>query len=209
MKQIVGWKDIPYSEQAEKALAELKKGEVLAVRAKHVKNGKIQIEFAQRIDAPTATNNLLGAFNASDNRFSNRGPRRTWLTAEPVDAKKLLGLELSDDVAHADILNVVSSINGFIPALQITEKLESELTDSQAMAKENYLKQAGAGGNFFYAEGSNERVCQFVDLVGLNPGQEVNHTYIKGAFKSATNVIGSAVTTAQGAMSDANSPVRF
>lgn len=203
MAQIVGWKDIQYSEAAEKALSELKKGQLLAVQMKHVSNGKIQVEFAERIDAPNATNNLLGLFNKSDERFSNRGPRRMWLTTQPQDLKELLGLELAADTPHADILTVVTDIKGFKPALQITEVIESQLSESQQMSKNYDVKRAGKDGNFFYCEATGERVFQYIDLVGLAPGQEVNHSYIKGAFKPATNVISSAINSAQSAMTGA------
>lgn len=206
-KTIIGWKNIPYSDAAQKALADLPKGKVLAVRMKHVNGGKIQIEFAQRIDSPSGgAVNLLGAFNASDDRFSNRGPRRVWLSVQPTELESLLGLTLADDTPHADIIKEFNSIvvggQTLTPAIQITEIKEGDLNERMSAAKENYLKRAGKDGNYFYASDDNQRVAQVLSLVGLTEGQTPNHTYIEGSFKSAPTLSNVAAGTFSQVTSD-------
>jgi len=189
METLIGWKDIAYSPEAEQALQNLKKGEVLAVRMKAVKNGKIQIEFAEKISTPNPVRSALGLLNKSDKRFNfSSGARRSWETAEPADLKALFGFELPEGESHSEILKVLPSVDGNVFRLQVIEKLESELNENQMEYKDNYLKRAGKEGNYFYTP-EGHRVAVIVNLVTAPIGTEITHTYLKGAFASSEQVL--------------------
>lgn len=190
--QIVGWKKIPYSEQAMVALEQLPKGKTMAVRVKHVKNGKIQIEFAQKIDSADSSVNVLSIFNKSDKRFSQNGPRRTWLTAEKADALKIAGIKLDDSVPYQEILKVMDTYQGLEYNLKITEKLESEYTSEEINSDVLNFKRAGKDGNFFYSK-NGQRVVQEIDLVLTQPGVPVAHSYIEGTYEKSSNIVTSLI----------------
>ena len=69
------------------SLEGLQAGECLLMSARKVNNGKIQLEFAEKIAAKDRPISALTVLNASDSRFSS-GARRGWATAEPIDASK-------------------------------------------------------------------------------------------------------------------------
>lgn len=179
MSNIIGWKQVPYSEEANQALTSLKKGEVLAVRAKKVKNGKIQIEFAEKIERPGTTINALGLFNKSDDRFSASGPRRTWVTAEINDASKILGEDISfpEGASHIDILKVVPSYQGMNFKIRVIEIPESQMDEDDLKYPNNNLKSNGKGKFFFTPSG--ERVGVKTDLVLVAPGDSTPHVYLE------------------------------
>lgn len=184
MAKIVKWEDIPYSPEAEEAIANLKEGKAFVVRMKHVNSSldnlpKIQIEFAEKINNPGRAQTALSMLNALDDRFSSRAIR-TWETADASIAEKMFG-NIPQGEASVEILKDAP------PTLriQITEKVESELTPNQIMyAEQNYLKRRGKDGDFFYTP-SGERVASIRELVQVNPGQSVNHTYLEGAYKAS------------------------
>lgn len=191
-KVLTPWAEIEYSDAAKEFLKNLPKGQVGIVRARHVNGDKIQIEFAQKLDSPTTNRNAVSIFNASDARFSQNGPRRAWVSATAIDAMRIANISITDEESHKEILKPMGSFNGNSFSLQITEKLESELNENQKNNLNNYLKRAGKEGSFFHAE-NGERVAQIIDLVIVEPGKSVNHTYISGDYKSTANVVGSLI----------------
>jgi len=113
------------------SLDTLKSGETLLVSARQVANGKISLEFAEKITSKDRPVSALTILNASDDRFSS-GARRGWATAEPVDASKAIGINFGDDgewyssdrgeMMDLDILN--PEFNGTRFRVQITETTE-------------------------------------------------------------------------------------
>lgn len=202
---ITGWKNIEYSALAEKALEQLQKGQVLAVRMKAVKGGKVQIEFAEKITTANPVKSALGLLNKSDKRFSNSsGARRSWETGEPADVKDLFGFEIPDGEDHVELLEIVPDVNGQSFRLQIIEITESAYKERNAKRKnpesedylESKLKRAGAEGNFFYTA-SGERVVSEPMLVTAPNGTEIKHTYLEGEFKTQEEVMDDAKTPRQ------------
>jgi hypothetical protein len=78
------------------SLQGLQVGQTLLLQARKVSGGKIQLEFAEIVQSRSNTVNPLALFNKSDDRFSQAGARRAWLTAEQKDASAYLGIDLSD-----------------------------------------------------------------------------------------------------------------
>ena len=72
-------------------------GSTLLISARQVSEGtKVQLEFAEKINAgPDKPVSALALLNASDSRFSS-GARRAWMTVEPGDAGKWLGIDFSE-----------------------------------------------------------------------------------------------------------------
>ena len=67
------------------SLKELQVGETLLTVARKVANGKIQLEFAEKVTAKDRPMSALTVLNSSDTRFSS-GARRSWAIAEVADA---------------------------------------------------------------------------------------------------------------------------
>lgn len=197
------WKEIDLSPNAKEALSKLEQGHVMALRMKHVANGKVQIEFAEKIDSPNPVKSALGLLNASDKRFNNSsGARRSWETAEPSDVKTLFGYEIPDGEAFTEILSVVPAVNGQRFAIQIIEQTEpawmeaNKAKPEQLEYLEGKLKRAGAEGNFFYTLAGN-RVVSETRLVTAPVGTVIEHAYLEGSYKSTEEVMGGVSSTAQ------------
>lgn len=179
--EIKGWKEIEYSEKAKQVIKALKTGQCLAVRMKHVNSSrdelpKVQIEFAEKI---LGANNVVtaGSFlNSKDDRYSS-GARRTWETADLEVAVSQFGV-IPDGESSVEILKVVPLINGMEPHIQVTEDIEANMTEDEMEYPENYLKRAGAEGNYFYTP-QGHRVISRTRLIFTPVGGEVPHTFLQ------------------------------
>lgn len=195
-KKIKSWKEIPLTETAKAKLAGLPTGVTLALRMRHVNSSdpnlpKVQIEFAEKIN--NGTQNAASLLNANDDRFSS-GAQRCWETADLAVAEKMFG-KIPEGEASVEILKELESKF----RIQLTECLESELTDEQKNYKDNYLKRAGADGNFFYAA-NGERVASRKRLVIVEPGTNPENTYISGSYKSEPGSTGNVMTGSKPAL---------
>lgn len=139
------------------SLETLTPGNSLLVQAIQVANGKVQLEMAERLEGGSSSN-PLAVFNKSDDRFSQGGARRAWLTCEPSDASELLGVDLtsgySTDARGKSVkaLNVLNPTVGDSPLrVQVTETLEP--TEWQAMNIETAAKRRGKDGDFITHQG--------------------------------------------------------
>ena len=140
------------------SLETLTPGNSLLVQAIKVANGKVQLEFAERLDGGSNGSNPLGAFNKSDERFSQGGARRSWLTSEPNDAAELLGIDLSGGYStdergrETKVLNIANpSVGGQQLRLQVTETVEP--SEWQAMNIETAAKRRGKDGDYITHQG--------------------------------------------------------
>jgi hypothetical protein len=139
------------------SLETLTPGNSLLVQAIQVANGKIQLEVAERLEG-AAQANPLAVFNKSDERFSQGGARRAWLTCEPKDASELLGVDLTDGYAMGDngkqvkSLNIANpSVNGTPLRVQITETVEP--TEWQMANLSTAAKRRGKDGDYITHKG--------------------------------------------------------
>jgi hypothetical protein len=184
MTKVVSWKDIPYSKDLQKSIKAMPKGVVMAVRMKHVNSSelpKVQIEFAEKIGAQRVQN-AVSFFNSDDDRFSS-GAQRCWITSSIEIATKEFG-EIPEGEASVEINKLMTKdIDGQMFRLQHIEDVESNLTESEMDYADNYLKRAGKDGNYFYTP-EGERVISRNSLVQVPVGEEVEHVYLKGTFRS-------------------------
>lgn len=146
------------------SLQGLQMGQTLLLQARKVNGGKIQLEFAEIVQSRSNTVNPLALFNKSDDRFSQAGARRAWLTAEQKDASAYLGVDVSDnapwtvdamgrEVLILNIINPTITINGEQRSLkvQVTETVTP--SDWQAQNIDTSAKRRGKDGAFITHKG--------------------------------------------------------
>lgn len=167
-------------------------GDVYLTTARKVNGGKIQLELLEVIPQNV---NPLGLFNRSDERFSSVKPTRAWLTAEPDDARRLMGIDLEviepDTYTKHDGSTIEVYPIGIPNPVAIEGKMKYELkvqitesTDidevfpnesSKKYALENLnekVKKHGNGG-FLFKDG--EPIFRTTTVVF----DKANHTYCK------------------------------
>ena len=124
--------------------------------------------------------------NASDDRFSS-GARRGWLTVEPEDATKQLGIDFSDAndtwydsekgmMMDLNILNPSLDLNGIDYYFRVSIQESTKGTEWEIENSERAAKRAGRDGD--YITHNNEYIYSrgVVDL--YKSGQEVKHTLL-------------------------------
>ena len=142
------------------SLETLTPGQTLLVQARKVNGGKLQLEFAEKLQAQDRPVNAISMFNMSDDRFSTGiGARRAWLTVEPTDASTLLGVDLeageytTDQMGREIVsLNIANpTVNGQPLRVQIVETTEATEYDAQNI--ETRAKRKGKDGDFITHKG--------------------------------------------------------
>jgi hypothetical protein len=123
--------------------------------AKGVKGGKVQLTFAQVVNTGNNPTNVLGLLNASDDRFNQSKPRYAWLSAQPADVNKLLGLDLSLNEGEELQLDMVDPrFVGFESQplnIQINETTKGN--DFEVANFDTRAKRAGKDGDFIMHNG--------------------------------------------------------
>jgi len=148
---------------------------------KAVNGGKIQIEVSENKN----TGNVLGLFNASDDKFSG-SERKAWMTAEPADAKRLLPSLASkiDEVLSAGVGNSVEckadavTATGIALRVEIKEAFEP-LDDYQAENISSSVKQNPTKGTVLLADnnGIMSPIFSKTKIVGNEPNDvRIAHT---------------------------------
>ena len=141
-------------------LESLQPNETLLLGARKVSGDKIHLEFAEIIQTSDRPASILSMLNESDARFSSRA-RRAWMTAEPQDATKHLGIDFSlnndkwymSDKGEVMDLNILNpTINDIRCRLVITETTEA--TEWQADNIETSAKRRGRDGDFITQNGN-------------------------------------------------------
>lgn len=143
------------------SLETLTPGQTLLVHARKVNGGKLQLEFAEKLQQADRPVNALAVFNKSDDRFSNgAGARRAWMTVEPSDASEILGVDLTDDSKYdtdamgRDImpLNILNPKAGdHTLRVQIVETVNATAWDAANI--ETRAKRRGKDGDFITHKG--------------------------------------------------------
>jgi hypothetical protein len=157
------------------SLQGLQAGQTLLVSARKVAGNKVQLEFAEIVRTQSATTSPLALFNKSDDRFSQGGARRAWLTAEPKDASAYLSIDVTDsnpnwtvdsmgrEVISLNILNPVANISGEQIPLKLEVVETTTPTEYQAANLETAAKRRGKDGAFITHKGmyifANTRVA--------------------------------------------------
>lgn len=175
------------------SLEKLETGQVLLLGAVQTTTDKVQLEFAEKIGQET---NLLGMFNASDDRFSS-GARRVWMTAEIADAEAKLGLaagtisgikaETMDNGKECHYLNILNpkiQIGGVDKALAIqivettTPKDEYDRDHVETRAK-----RAGSDGPIMRHNG--QPIFSYTQLVPVDILENGNHAPVQHTLLTA------------------------
>ena len=141
-------------------LESLQQGDTLLVAVRKVSGDKIHLEFAEAIQIGDRPASILSMLNESDARFSSRA-RRAWMTAEPNDASKYLGINFSasndnwymsekGEVMDLNILN--PTINNIRCRLVINETTDA--TEWQADNVETSAKRRGKDGDYITHKGN-------------------------------------------------------
>lgn len=144
-------------------------GQVLAVQARKVANGKISIEIGEKItESPSSGFNLVKMANKGDDRFTGGGARRAWLTGTPEGLQEMFGVDFNSltyivnerghEIAPLNILSPAISIE--TPAgveqhaicVQVTETTEPN--EWQALNLESAAKRRGSDGPICQHKGS-------------------------------------------------------
>jgi|TARA_R110000796_G_scaffold251611_1_gene383477 hypothetical protein len=172
-------------------LENLQVGETLLVDAKKVKNGKIQLHFAEKLTGNDKPINALTILNASDSAFSS-GARRAWVTAEVADAAERFNVNFGDDgdwyaatsskgedveIMDLNILSPHIVIKGNVYDFKVQVLETTVATEWQSENYERAAKRKGKNGDHITHKGdyifSNTTVI-------LNPkGTEVKHTFLE------------------------------
>ena len=189
------------TEEIRKEVEQLKDDEVVLLTVEPTSTNKLQIQFAEYVNNPNQSKNLLYFANKSDERFT-RKPRRGWLTGEPEDLKELFP-DISD---HID--SVVSSGEAvFVGNKQIPANMDIhlELNDHQKPNKSalrNITKAAKQTGNGQYMIKNGKPIFQDVNIVTGEP----NHNILQ-ADEFADDVSGAGMQTFQAENQEQLEPV--
>lgn len=172
-------------------LEDLQVGECLLVDARKVKNGKIQLHFAERISSGDRPISALTILNASDPSFSS-GSRRAWVTAEVTDAAERFNVNFGDDgdwyteknakgedveLLDLNILNphIIVNDKEFQFRVQINETTVA--SEWQAENYERAAKRKGKEGEYITHKG--DYIFSNTTVVILPKGAEVTHTMLE------------------------------
>lgn len=173
------------------SLQGLQVNQTLLLHARKVNGGKIQLEFAEVLNSGSNAANPLALFNGSDERFSQGGARRAWLTAEPKDASKYLGIDLSStnpawtidemgrEVLPLNILGPVAKVGEELIAMKVEVVETTEPTDWQRSNISTAAKRRGKDGDYITHKGmyifANTRVAfRTANHVFLEPDAKVS-----------------------------------
>lgn len=174
------------------SLQGLQVGQTLLVSARKVAGNKVQLEFAEIVQSRSNTVNPLALFNKSDDRFSQAGARRAWLTAEPKDASAYLSIDVTEtnpgwsvdsmgrEVLNLNILNPVANIEGEAIPLKVEVVETVTPTEWQASNIDTSAKRRGKDGAFITHKGmyifANTRIAF----------HKANHVFLEADAAPAT-----------------------
>ena len=162
-------------------------GDTLLVRAIKTSNeGKVQLEFAERMRSLEGSSSaLLGLLNASDERFNN-GPRRAWMTAEITDiAKQMSDINVGDDAEWEhdadlgrDVLNLGIE-NPMIKDFRLRVKIVETLIPDEYQKEnvETAAKRRGAEGAFITHGG--KYIFSNTEVVPMKGDAAPTHTMLE------------------------------
>ena len=174
------------------SLQGLQVGQTLLLSARKVAGNKVQLEFAEVLKSGSNAVNPLALFNKSDDRFSQGGARRAWLTAEPKDAGQYLGIDISDanpnwtvdamgrEILPLNIINPIAVIEGESIPLRVEVVETVTPTEWQAANIDTSAKRRGKDGAFITHKGmyifANTRVAF----------NKANHVFLEADATAAT-----------------------
>lgn len=164
------------------SLSTLKEGQTILINGRKVKGDKIKLEFGEIIKSPNSgQSSILGELNFDDERFTNSGVRRSWMTGTVEGINKVLGIRLdttSDwymtekgEMVDLDILNPCHT-DGTRLRMLVTETTEP--TEYQQENVDTTCMRRGKDGDYITHQGSN--MWSNTTIVKTNDG--VEHTWL-------------------------------
>ena len=184
------------------SLSELQVGECLLTQAKKIANGKIQLEFAEKVTSKDRPVSALTVLNASDVRFSS-GAARGWATAEITDSSDIFGVNFGDDgdwmigtdskgrtieVLELNILNPVFNNTYFrVRIMETTTPTKSQQDYADSLGEdviERSAKRAGKGGDYILCNGEHIFRNSYVDLLPTNDNPQ--HVFLNSDTTKST-----------------------
>mgnify|MGYP003653829929 CR=1 FL=1 len=165
------------------SLSTLKEGQTILINGKKIKGDKIKLEFGEIINSggETRLTSIVGELNFDDERFTNSGVRRSWISGTVEGINKVLGIRLDTtsnwymtekgEMVDLDILNPVHT-DGTRLRMLVTETTEP--TDYQRENVDTTCKRKGKDGDYITHQGSN--VWSNTTIVKTD--DEVEHTWL-------------------------------
>ena len=164
------------------SLSTLKEGQTILINGRKVKGDKIKLEFGQIIKSPNSgQSSILGELNFDDERFTNSGVRRSWMTGTVEGINKVLGIRLdttSDwymtekgEMVDLDILNPVHT-DGIRLRMLVTETTEP--TEYQKENVDTTCMRRGKDGDYITHQGSN----MWSNTTIVKTNDTVEHTWL-------------------------------
>lgn len=165
---------------------DLKPGQSLLTRVRKIGGGKFEIELAELVQKPGATNNIAALLNKSDDRFKQASARRAWQGAEANELKEFFGIDcknIDEDGEDVNILN--PEINGVQLRVQILESTEP-FDDYQAENPEKAVKQYEDedGTTMYLRTPEGSYIYTKSRIVG---GENVKHEFVAHDNKMTTD----------------------
>lgn len=174
-------------------IQDLQTGDVLLIGARKVSNGKIQLEFAEKIQTEDRAISALSILNASDSRFSS-GARRAWVTAEAGDSSERFNINFGDDgewyqtdkglEMDLNILNPYLDLNGVVYDFRVQVIETTEPTEWQEENAEKAAKRKGKDGDYITHDG--EHIFSNTTVILALPGATVKHVWLESDAVNAT-----------------------
>ena len=165
------------------SLSTLKEGQTILINGKKIKGDKIKLEFGEIINSggETRVTSILGELNFDDERFTNSGVRRSWMSGTVEGINKVLGIRLDTtsnwymtekgEMVDLDILNPVHT-DGTRLRMLVTETTEP--TNYQRDNVDTTCKRKGKDGDYITHQGSN--VWSNTTIVKTD--DDVEHTWL-------------------------------
>ena len=164
------------------SLSTLKEGQTILINGRKVKGDKIKLEFGEIIKSPNSgQSSILGELNFDDERFTNSGVRRSWMTGTVEGINKVLGIRLdttSDwymtekgEMVDLDILNPVHT-DGIRLRMLVTETTEP--TEYQQENVDTTCMRRGKDGDYITHQGSN----MWSNTTIVKTNDTVEHTWL-------------------------------
>lgn len=159
----------------------LKLGQTLLLSARKVRNGKLQLEFAEVLTVSEGPKTALSRFNRSDSRFGSRA-RRAWVITEMSDISADLGVDFSDNnegwemTPKGEVLEL-NMLNPVVDGERIRIMVSETVTPNEYQAEniETSAKRRGKGGDFILHDGE----YIFSNTLVVITNETITHTLLE------------------------------
>jgi hypothetical protein len=168
-------------------LTKLNVGDVAITRVRKVSNGKIEVEFAEKMqrEANNSTLNVLSLLNAGDPAFEQKA-RRAWVIGTADNVAKLFNLDEAKLVAlkYDEVTNKGESLEVFIknPSIEVSGikynyrvviEETTTPTDFQLANVQTSAKKRGKDGDFITSNG--KYIFSNTVVRGIREGEATPH----------------------------------